>query len=125
MNDLVLIAAGGAAGSVGRSMLASAIDARLAAIWTTFPWGTLLVNVLGCALIGAAAAYSDRAWVKPLIMVGVLGGFTTFSSFGLQTLTLLNDGQTAKALAYVVLSLVLCLAAVYLGQAWFGQAPVR
>lgn len=120
MNDLVLIAAGGAAGSVGRHVLASAVDARLAAIWTTFPWGTLLVNVIGCAVIGAVAAFSDRAWVKPLVMVGVLGGFTTFSSFGLQTLTLLNDGQTLKALAYVVLSIVLCLVAV-----WLGQISVR
>ena len=120
MNDLVLIAAGGAAGSVGRYVMAGAIDARLASMWTGFPWGTLLVNVLGCALIGAAAAFSDRAWVKPLVMVGLLGGFTTFSSFGLQTLTLLNDGQTAKALAYVGLSLVLCLIAV-----WLTQLAVR
>lgn len=120
MNDLVLIAVGGAAGSVGRYLMATTIDARLATVWTTFPWGTLMVNVLGCTLIGAAAAFSDRAWVKPLVMVGVLGGFTTFSSFGLQTLTLLNDGQTLKALAYVCLSIVLCIGAV-----WLGHITVR
>ena len=85
-------------------------------MWTTFPWGTLLVNVLGCALIGIAAACTDRAWVKPLVMIGMLGGFTTFSLFGLQTLTLLNEGQTLKALAYVGLSIVLCLIAVWLSQ---------
>ena len=116
MNDLLLIAVGGAAGSVGRHLMANSIDARLATMWTTFPWGTLLVNVLGCALIGIAAACTDRAWVKPLVMVGMLGGFTTFSSFGLQTLTLLNEGQTLKALAYVGLSIVLCLIAVWLSQ---------
>lgn len=116
MNDLLLIAIGGAAGSVGRYLLATVLDARLATLWTTFPWGTLVVNVLGCALIGTAAAFIERSWVKPLVMIGILGGFTTFSSFGLQTLLLLQQGQTAKALAYVGLSLVLCLLAVWSGQ---------
>ena len=116
MNDLLLIAVGGAAGSVGRYLLATTIDARLSTWWTAFPWGTLLVNVLGCALIGAVAVVSERSWVKPLVMIGILGGFTTFSSFGLQTLLLLQQGQTAKALTYVGLSLVLCLAAVWAGQ---------
>lgn len=117
MNELLLIAGGGAAGSVARYLLATVIDVRLATVWPTFPWGTLLVNAVGCALIGAAAGFRDRPWVQPLVMVGILGGFTTFSSFGLQTLTLLQTGETAKALTYVGLSLVLCLAAVWAGQA--------
>lgn len=125
MNDLLLIAIGGAAGSVGRYLLATTIDARLATYWTAFPWGTLLVNVLGCALIGAVAVLSERAWVKPLVMVGILGGFTTFSSFGLQALLLLQQGQTAKALTYVGLSVVLCLGAVWLGQVLAQSLSVR
>ena len=114
MNDLLMIAGGGALGSVARYLLAGAVDSRLALLWPTFPWGTLLVNVLGCALIGVAAGISDKPWVKPLVMIGILGGFTTFSSFGLQTVDLLHSGETAKALAYVALSLVLCLGAVWL-----------
>jgi CrcB protein len=111
MNDYLLIAVGGAAGSVGRYALAQNIDVRLG--WS--PWGTLLVNVLGCFAIGIAAGYTDRSWVRPLVMVGVLGGFTTFSSFGLQTVTLLQQGDTGKALLYVGLSLALCLLAVWGG----------
>ena len=112
MNEYLLIAVGGAAGSVGRYALAQTVDLRLGS-----PWGTLIVNVLGCFAIGIAYGQIDRTWVKPLVMVGILGGFTTFSSFGLQTIQLLQQGETAKALAYVGLSVGVCLLAVWAGLA--------
>ena len=109
MNAYLMVALGGAAGSVARYALAAFADGRLGV-----PWGTWVVNVLGCLVIGLVAG-SDRPWVKPLIMVGVLGGFTTFSSFSLQTVTLLQNGEPLKAIAYVLASVVVCLLAVWLG----------
>jgi len=90
----------------------------------TFPWGTLTVNVAGSLFIGWFAALSapEGRWFVPVVarqfvMVGVCGGFTTFSSFSLETLRLLNDGQFAKALANIGASLPLCLVGVWLGYA--------
>ncbi len=116
MKDLLLVAAGGAAGSVGRWLLALSIDSRLATLWPGFPWGTLLVNVSGCLLIGVIATWSDQAWVKHLLMIGVLGGFTTFSSFALQSAQLASAGAQLQAASYVVASVLACLLAVWLGQ---------
>ncbi|MBK8176033.1 MAG: fluoride efflux transporter CrcB [Rhodospirillales bacterium] len=88
----------------------------------TFPWGTLAVNVLGSFLIGLVATVTGpdgRVIVGPaarqFVLVGMFGGFTTFSSFSLQTLTLARDGQWWLAGANVALSLALCLIAVWLG----------
>jgi CrcB protein len=88
----------------------------------TFPWGTLLVNVSGCLVIGFVAALTapeGRLFVsssaRTFVMAGVCGGYTTFSSFSLQTLALAADRQWLKAGANCVLSLALCLAAVWLG----------
>lgn len=88
----------------------------------TFPLGTLLVNVSGSFLIGLFATLTgpDGRWLVPatgrtFFMFGVLGGFTTFSSFSLQTLWLVQDGQWLKAGANAILSLTLCLGGVWLG----------
>jgi len=88
----------------------------------TFPWGTLLVNVSGSFAIGlfATLAGPDGRWMAPstvrqFFMLGVCGGYTTFSSFSLQTLNLAQDGQWDKAGANVVLSVVCCLVGVWLG----------
>lgn len=87
-----------------------------------FPVGTLVVNITGSLLIGFLATLTgpDGRWLAPpslriFLMLGVLGGYTTFSSFSLQTLTLAQDGQWFRAALNAVLSLVLCLAAVWLG----------
>jgi CrcB protein len=89
----------------------------------TFPVGTLVVNIIGSFVISlfAGLAGPDGPWLvsaltRQVVTVGVLGGFTTFSSFSFQTLNLLNDGQWARAGANIVLSLALCLLAVWLGQ---------
>lgn len=113
------VALGGAVGSLLRYWC-SGIVAH--AFGETFPFGTLVVNVVGSVLIGTVAAVTGpdgRLLVPPdlrlLIMVGVFGGFTTFSSFSLQTLALIQDGEWLAAGANVVLSVALCLLGVWLG----------
>jgi CrcB protein len=113
------IALGGALGSMGRYWAANFI-AECAG--KTFPWGTLLVNVSGSLAIGLLAAWlvgEDRwqahsRW-REFLMIGICGGYTTFSSFSLDTLNLLRASHWFQAGAYAVLSLVLCLVAVWLG----------
>lgn len=116
MKEFLMVAAGGALGSVARWLLAMAVDARLAACWPGFPWGTLLVNVVGCLVIGVVAVWSDQSWVKHFVMFGILGGFTTFSSFALQTSALAGNAAHAQFATYVVGSVLACLVAVWLGQ---------
>ncbi len=110
---------GGGLGSIARFAL-SGVVARC--VGETFPWGTLLINVSGSFAIGLFAALtgSEGRWMAPatlrqFFMIGICGGYTTFSSFSLQTLTLAENGQWFKAGANAVLSLVLCLVAVWLG----------
>ena len=118
--DYWLVAGGGALGSVARFWLSGVIGRRFG---ETFPWGTLLVNVSGCLVIGFFAAYTGpegRLLVRPewrlAFMAGVCGGYTTFSSFSLQTLNLTMEGDWLRAAANVILSIFLCLGAVWLGQ---------
>jgi fluoride exporter len=97
----------------------------------TFPWGTLIVNVVGSAIIGFFATLTGpdgRVFVgtetRQFVMVGFCGGYTTFSSFSLQTLNLIRDGEMARAGANVGLSVLLCMAAVWIGHAgavWLNQ----
>jgi CrcB protein len=107
---LSLVAIGGALGSVGRYWV-SALTMRWASLYNAggFPWGTLLVNILGCALIGILAVVIERlssfnAELRLLLITGVLGGFTTFSSFGLDTWYLMRKGEWLYATAYVTAS---------------------
>ena len=88
----------------------------------TFPWGTLVVNVTGSFVIGLFATLTgpEGRWLAPatfrqFFMIGICGGYTTFSSFSLQTLSLADDGEWLKAGANALLSIVLCLAGVWLG----------
>jgi CrcB protein len=113
------IALGGALGSVGRFWLSGFVARHFG---ETFPWGTLLVNVSGSFAIGffgTLTGPNGRWLVNPtgrqFFMIGVCGGYTTFSSFSLQTFTLMEEGQWWYATANVVLSVVLCLAGVWLG----------
>jgi protein CrcB len=113
------IALGGALGSVGRAWVAE-LMVRLTG--PRFPWGTILINVVGSFVIGCFSTLtsSDSRFALPadarvFVMVGICGGFTTFSSFSLQTLDLARDGRPLQALGNVGLSLFLCLAAVAAG----------
>lgn len=105
---LPLIALGGAAGSVLRYLMATAIGA---------PLGTAAVNVLGSFVIGLLFILLGREGWQVLLMTGLLGGFTTFSAFSLDTLKLIERGQPLQALAYVAGSVALSLLAVALGAA--------
>jgi len=97
----------------------------------TFPWGTLAVNVLGCSFIGWFAAMTgpDGRWlvatpVRQFVMVGICGGFTTFSTFSLETLNMTRDGQWFRAGANILSSLALCLLGVWAGHAaatWWNE----
>lgn len=115
MNTLVMVALGGAIGSVLRYGVGALV---------AFPFGTLAVNVAGSLLIGAGWAWlAVRAPAAvPFLMVGILGGFTTFSTFSLDTLRLLGEGRIGLALAYVLASVLLSLAACGLGIAAFRGA---
>jgi CrcB protein len=113
------IAVGGALGSIARAWLALAV-ARITG--PQFPWGTILINVIGSFVIGffstltaSGSRFAVPVDVRAFVMVGICGGFTTFSSFSLQTLELVRDGRLAQALGNIVLSVVLCLSAVTVG----------
>ncbi len=109
---------GGFAGSVLRYLVSGWIQ-RLADT-PLFPYGTLSVNVLGCLAIGLLGGWADNAGLfspstRLFLFIGVLGGFTTFSTFGYETMALLRDRATAGALLYVGLHLLLGFGAVALG----------
>ena len=125
---VLAVALGGALGGVARVWLAGVVTRRLG---EGFPWGTLVVNVTGSGLIGAAAALalagdaSAMAWPSAwaLLAVGVLGSYTTVSSFSLQTLLLLHAGEPGRAGANVAASVIGCLGAAalgWLGAGWLG-----
>jgi fluoride exporter len=117
MNMILLVALGGAVGSVARYLMASSI--QTATGWN-FPLGTVLVNILGCFLIGIlyvllVARPDPRHDLRALLMVGVMGGFTTFSSFSLETVTMAMNGNYAGATLNVVISVAACLVGTILG----------
>jgi len=119
LSTYLWIAIGGALGSVARYACSSLIAG---AFGQTFPLGTLVINVVGSFVIGAFASLTGPDGrllvpgdVRQFVMVGLCGGYTTFSSFSLQTLTLLQDGEPARAALNVVASVALCLVAVWLG----------
>lgn len=117
MTELAVIAAGGALGAMGRYGLSLWVDRRLGA---GFPHGTLVVNVLGCLALGALLAYvEDIGGFSPrwrlFLATGLLGAFTTFSTFGYETVVLARDGEWTAALGNVALNVVVGLAAVTTG----------
>jgi len=121
MMTYLWIAIGGAIGSVGRFWLSGLIANRFG---STFPWGTIIVNVTGCLVIGFfnTLTGTEGRWLasptaRTFFMIGICGGYTTFSSFSLQTLNLANDGEWLYAGANILYSVALCLAGVWLGHA--------
>jgi CrcB protein len=122
LKHVLAIAAGGAAGSVlryGLSTLVHNFSGR------EFPYGTMAVNVLGCLLMGflfvlLVERLSSDSVVRAALLIGVLGGFTTFSSFSIETFNLIEDGLWLKATLNAAGSLILCL-----GATWIGVAAAR
>ena len=118
LRDLLLVGAGGAAGAMARHAVGAAWLAAYGP--ARFPAGTLVVNVTGCLLIGAFAALAEampglNGAARLLLVTGVLGGYTTFSAFGLETVLMLRRGDAALAAMYVAASVLLGLLAVWLG----------
>jgi len=114
-----LVALGGAVGSVSRYLLGTWVQAASRSI--DFPYGTLSVNLIGCFVIGFLSHLAEARGVftpetRALVFFGVLGGFTTFSSFGSDTMNLLRDGETVNALLNIGANVILGLALVWLGR---------
>jgi fluoride exporter len=113
---LLLIAVGGAAGSVLRYLIGGRVQHFAP---HGFPVGTLFVNVVGCFLIGIFVRQfmniQTHNYLRALLMVGFCGGFTTFSAFSMETVGLIEGGEYPRAIAYITLSVLLCLIATFAG----------
>ena len=126
MANLIWIAIGGGLGAVSRYLMVSAVQAAVPGFK---PLGTMAVNVLGCLLVGMVMAWMVRineigSPLHFLLVTGILGGFTTFSAFGYETVSLLEERQLAGAFWNVAGNLGLGMSAVFLGLqlvAWFGK----
>lgn len=113
---IAVVALGGALGSLARYAVDLAVPAM--GIVGAFPWPTLLVNVIGCVLIGALSAVlsQDAWWVRPLVVTGILGGFTTMSAVALESGDLLASGAWPLAGTYLVVTLAGGLVGVLVGE---------
>lgn len=120
MTKIAFIAIGGAAGAVSRYGMAGFVQTLLRGrISEAFPWGTLLINISGCFLIGLLSPLLlERSVLRPefrlALFVGFLGAYTTWSTFGLETVQLLNAGDYRRAVAYALGTNLGCLSAVWL-----------
>lgn len=117
MQRVILVGLAGLAGTLGRYCLSGLVARRYG---ETFPWGTLVVNATGCFLTGAIYCLSEERFLispifRSMILIGLLGGFTTFSSYGLQTFTLLREGEFGLALLNITLSNLLGLLLIWAG----------
>ncbi len=121
MTPLLQVALGGALGASGRYLTTTAV-ARL--MGKSFPWGTMTVNVAGSFAMGVLVvllAHLSGNRFAPLLMTGVLGGFTTFSAFSLDAATLYERGQVGPAAAYILASVILSVMALFAGL-WFARS---
>ncbi|MDR3575976.1 MAG: fluoride efflux transporter CrcB [Anaerolineaceae bacterium] len=117
--DSIWVAIGSAIGGVSRFWLAEAFAAWLG---TDFPWGTVVVNITGCFLIGFFSALTGpdgrilvSTTTRQFVMIGICGGYTTFSSFSLQTLNMAQKGDWSQAGLHIGISMIFCLLAVWMG----------
>jgi CrcB protein len=120
MTNVFLVGVGGALGSISRYLLGAWVQSVSRSI--NFPYGTLAVNLVGCFVIGFLAQLVESRGLftsesRAFVFIGVLGGFTTFSSFGSETLNLARDGQLMSAVVNVGANVLLGLFAVWLGRA--------
>lgn len=116
LQNILLIGTGSFLGGIARYLLSQAVMLK---VNSSFPAGTLLVNLLGCLAIGAVYGIGEKGHItnewRLFLMTGLCGGFTTFSAFGLETFTLLRDGQNLYAAAYILGSVLLGLCATMAG----------
>ena len=119
MLNILFVGLGGALGSIARYLVSTWV--QTAAKNINFPFGTLTVNLVGCFVIGLLAQLAEARGVftsesRAFVFIGILGGFTTFSSFGNETLNLARGGEFWNALANIGLNVVIGLLAVWLGR---------
>jgi fluoride exporter len=116
MRLILSIGLGSFIGGISRYLLSGFIQSKLSSI---LPYGTLMVNILGCFLIGILYGVSERMSIsdewKLIIATGLLGGFTTFSAFSMESIQMLRQGQVMNSIGYVLLSVTLGLLATWLG----------
>ncbi|MEM5473136.1 fluoride efflux transporter CrcB [Hoeflea sp. AS60] len=122
MNALVLVFVGGGLGAVSRHITAMAV---VRALGTAFPWGTMVVNIVGSLVMGLLIAWLARrssgdADLRLLLATGFLGGFTTFSAFSLDAVTLYERGALTAAAAYVIASVTVSILALF-GGLWLAR----
>lgn len=118
IKSILLVAAGGAVGSVARYLLSGAVLHQT--LQWRFPLGTFAVNIIGCFLIGILAGMAIKedfftAYTRVFLFTGIIGGFTTFSAFGLETFHLLRRGEVLVAASYIALSILVGLLVLWLG----------
>lgn len=113
MKDLLFVFLGGGAGSILRYMVSRWLNTSF------FPWGTLAVNIIGCFLVSLFGTWIARQSLptdlRLLMVVGLCGGFTTFSTFGNETMTMLRNGHLLLSFIYIFLSVAAGIAATYIG----------
>ena len=120
LGSYLMIMLGGAFGTGARLFLSTLVACK---IGESFPWGTMCVNIVGCFAIGIFGGLTGpdgllmtSSLMRQVVMIGVFGGFTTFSSFSLQTLSLFSNGEFLYASMNITLSLFLCLLSTWLGE---------
>jgi fluoride exporter len=119
MTNILLVGAGGFIGSVLRYLLGGYVQQTMKS--SSFPYGTLAVNLIGCFMIGLLAQYGETRGVfsnetRAFIFIGILGGFTTFSAFGNETINLVRDSFVMNSMLNVGANVILGLLAVWLGR---------
>ena len=116
MKIVIAVGIGSCIGGILRYLLSQLIQAKFL---STFPFGTLSVNIIGCFLIGLVFGFSERSYIsmewRLFLVTGLLGGFTTFSSFSNETIALIRDGQNWLALSYIASSVIVGLVATFAG----------
>lgn len=122
-NQVIAVAVGGAVGSVLRFGLSNWVHG---VVGRAFPYGTLLVNVVGCLAMGFLFVWflermADAAVWRAGVLIGVVGGFTTFSAFSMETVALFHDGLYTRAVLNVAANVTLCLIATSIG-IWWGRS---
>ena len=120
MTKLFIIGIGGFIGSVSRYLVSGLAQSISKSI--SFPYGTFVVNIIGCFIIGLLSHLSDARGLfsdssRAFVFIGILGGFTTFSAFSNETFNLLHDGETSSAMLNIIGQVV-----IGLGSVWFGRA---